>query len=122
MQGYQEEVAEEVDDPIREASPIAEEPVNAPPQAAMVAHAADDEVNMMQISAAAYTGAADEATISLLIKLHGVPAITLADTKKHKHVPRPPICYGPRHSSHTSSTQTSESGRGRNTNLQFHSL
>jgi hypothetical protein len=80
MQGYQEEEAEEVDDPVREAAPIDEEPVNVPPQAAMVEHAVEDEVNMMQISAAAYTGAADEATISLLIKLHGVPAIALADT------------------------------------------
>jgi hypothetical protein len=80
MQGYPEEEAEEVEHPMREAAPIAEEPENVAQQAAMVAQAVDDKVNMMQISAAAYTGAVDEATISLLIKLKEVPAVALADT------------------------------------------
>jgi hypothetical protein len=92
MQGSPDEEADEVQHMLLEATPVAEDPANNAQLASVAAHAVDD-VNMMEISAATYNGAADEATISLLIKLKGVPAIALADTK-HKHVLGSSICYG----------------------------
>jgi hypothetical protein len=62
-----------------EETPVAEEPSNIAQPTATATQAVDDEVNMMEISATAYTSAADEAKNFLLINLKGVPAIALED-------------------------------------------
>jgi hypothetical protein len=73
---------EEIQHLLLEAIPAVEAP-------AIIAHEAhaqnvqqpgEDEVNMMEISAAAYNGSTGKSTISLLIHVNGVPAIALAAT------------------------------------------
>jgi hypothetical protein len=49
-------------------------------QVAYVEQPADDNINMMEISAATYNGSTSDSTISLLIHINGVPPIALADT------------------------------------------
>lgn len=82
LQGYLEDEEEEVQQLLLEVVP----PVEAPAPLAndmptvLVEKPTEDDVNMMEISAAAYHGSTSDSTISLLIQLNGVPAVALADT------------------------------------------
>jgi hypothetical protein len=83
MQGYPEEEDEEVVQHIpREAIPAIDPPVAEADvaRAIQIEQPVEDDVNMMEISAAAYNGSTSDSTISLLIHINGVPAIALADT------------------------------------------
>jgi hypothetical protein len=82
LQEHPEEQEEEVQQLLLDAVQEEQEPI-LPAHAAQQAHEelpVDDNVHLMQISAAAYHGATDESTISLLIQIKGVPAVALADT------------------------------------------
>jgi hypothetical protein len=88
LQGHPVEDEEEAQQLLLEAVAEVEGPevianvapaVNAA-QVAYVEQPADDNINMMEISAATYNGSTSDSTISLLIHINGVPPIALADT------------------------------------------
>jgi hypothetical protein len=83
MQAYPEDEDEEVVQHIpREVIPAIDPPVAEADaaRAIQIEQPVEDDVNMMEISAAAYNGSTSDSTISLLIHINGVPAIALADT------------------------------------------